>query len=294
MKKLMFYLSLIILFASASCSASSSEKSGEQKDSLDTAFKAKVDSIMFLIRAMAEENNPESTDELRHELMDSKRLIGDPPISLVFINGGRCRDFGRGHDFFNSKEFTIERLKAFLKKLNYIFEDVKILKDDESLEKYRKGGYVASGAEKWIETVYEIKARPINQKGEIFDIVANMPKFPGGYDALTLFIAENVRHPQKMLQEGIYGMVLVECVVGKDGAIEEPEVIDYRLRNQSGKLCNDSSIKKQCAQEALRVVKTMPRWEPGRREHGDSVRVRNFLTIFFLEKIPPRLLKSEE
>ena len=290
----MFYLSLIILFASASCSASSSEKSGEQKDSLDTAFKAKVDSIMFLIRAVAEENNPESTDD-KDTIRRHTCLIGDPPITMVFINGGRCRDFSHEHSkIFYIKEFTIEKLKAFLKKRNYIFEDVKILKDDESLEKYRKGGYVASGAEKWIETVYEIKARPINQKGEIFDIVANMPSFPGGYDALTLFIAENVRHPQKMLQEGIYGMVLVECVVGKDGAIEEPEVIDYRLRNQSGKLCNDSSIKKQCAQEALRVVKSMPRWEPGRREHGDSVRVRNFLTIFFLEKIPTRLLKSEK
>ena len=293
MKKLMFYLSLLILFASAACSASSSEKSGEQKDSLDSAFKAKTDSIMFLIRAIAEEDHPESTNE--NVPLKSSGIIGCPPITLVFINGERCRDFAYEHSkIFNVKEFTIEKLKAFLKKRNYIFDDVKILKDDESLEKYRKGGYVASGAEQWIETVYEIKAHPINQKGEIFEIVAHMPSFPNGYDARTLFIAENVRHPKEMLQEGIYGMVLVDCVIGKDGAVEEPKVIDYRLKDQSGKPCNDPTIKKLCDKEALRVVKKMPRWEPGRRENDDFVRVRKHITVFFLEKIPPRLLKNKE
>ena len=238
------------------------------------------------------------TDELKSEdeLLNSNAVIGDPPFSLIFINGERCRDNLPDDPFRNGEiqEIPIEVLMAFLKERNYILDDVKILKDDESLKKYRTGGYVASGAEKRIEIVYEIKAHLINPKGEIFRFVKKMPRFPGGYDARTLFIAENVRHPKEMLRQGIYGMVLVDCVIGKDGAVEEPKVIDYRLKDQSGKPCNDPTIKKLCDKEALRVVKKMPRWEPGRRENDDSVRVRKHITVFFLEKIPPRLLKNKE
>ena len=238
------------------------------------------------------------TDELKSEdeLLNSNAVIGDPPFTLIFINGERCRDNLPDDPFRNGKiqEIPIEVLRAFLKERNYILDDVQILKGDESLKKYRKGGYVASGAEKRIEIVYEIKAHLINPKGEIFRFVKKMPRFPGGYDARTLFIAENVRHPKEMLRQGIYGMVLVDCVIGKDGAVEEPKVIDYHLKDKAGNPCNNPTIKKLCNKEALRVVKKMPRWEPGRRENDDSVRVRKHITVFFLEKIPPRLLKNKE
>lgn len=271
-----FFLSSAVFSTMVSCSqkAKHSEKSDLQE-------------IQLAINNFV---NP--TDELKSEdeLMNSNAVIGDPSFSLIFINGERCRDNLPDDPFRNGKiqEIPIEVLRAFLKERNYILDDVKILKDDESLKKYRKGGYVASGAEKRIEIVYEIKAHLINPKGEIFRFVKKMPRFPGGYDAQTLFIAENVRHPKEMLRQGIYGMVLVDCVIGKDGAVEEPRVIDYRLKDQSGKPCNDSSIKKQCAQEALRVVKKMPRWEPGRREDGEAVRVREHITIYFLKKMPPQ------
>ena len=282
MKKLMFALSLLILFASVACSSSSSEKSGEQKDSLDTAFKAKIDSIMFLIRAVAEENNPKPTDD-KDTIRRHTCLIGDPPITLVFINGERCCDFAGDHEkIFNIKEFSIKKLKAFLKKRNFIFDDVKILKDDESLEKYRKGRFLPSGAnEKRIEAVYEIKAHPINQKGEIFEVTAQMPYFPGGDKALMAFIEKNIHRPEKMLRDSVHGKVVVECIIEKDGSIEEYGIAKNLLKDKSGNPCTDSAIKKLCEKEALRIFKMMPRWEPARKESGEAVRLRYYIPFTF-------------
>ena len=227
-----------------------------------------------------------------------KIIGGLRPFSLAFINGERRYDFPEedyGIDFF--KALTRDELEEILKKKNYVLDDVNILQDYYSLvmqqhyssvDKYRQGGFVYPGTEQGIKAVYEIKAHLINPKGEIFRFVKKMPRFPGGYDAQTLFIAENVRHPKEMLRQGIYGMVLVDCVIGKDGAVEEPKVIDYHLKDKAGNPCNNPTIKKLCNKEALRVVKKMPRWEPGRREDGEAVRVREHITIYFLEKMPPQ------
>ena len=269
MKKILIFLLLIALLAVASCSrnANRSEESDLQE------IKLAIDNYV----------NP--TDELKSqdELLNSNAVIGTSPFSLIFINGERCRDDLPNNPFKDGEiqEIPIEELRAFLKKRNYILDDVKILKDEESLKKYRKGGYVASGAEQWIGIVYEIKACPINQKGEIFRFVKKMPRFPGGYDAQTMFLAQNVRHPKEMLQQGICGEVVVDCIIGKDGAVEEPKIIDYRLEDKSGNPCNNPTIKKLCDKEALRVVKKMPRWEPGRNEKGEAVRVRYNISVNF-------------
>ena len=272
------FLSSAVFLTMVSCSqnAKHSEKSDLQELKLAIS---KVEKLPDSLELKSED-----------ELLNSNAVIFDPSFSLIFINGERCRDNLPDDPFRNGEiqEIPIEVLRAFLKERNYILDDVKILKDDESLKKYRKGGYVASGAEKRIEIVYEIKAHLINPKGEIFRFVKKMPRFPGGYDAQTLFIAENVRHPKEMLRQGIYGMVLVDCVIGKDGAVEEPKVIDYHLKDKAGNPCNNPTIKKLCNKEALRVVKKMPRWEPGRQEDGEAVRVREHITIYFLEKMPPQ------
>ena len=224
---------------------------------------------------------PNQTDELYDEPLDSKTPIGDPPISLVFINGERSRNFSDEH----LDNDTIKEIKRILKRRNYILDDVKVLKDDESLKKYRRGGYVASGAEQWIEIVYEIKAHPINEKGEIFDIVRYMPQFPdGNYQALLAFIEKNTRRPERMLRTGIHGKVVVECIIEKDGSIEEFGIANNLLKDKSGNPCTDSAIKKLCEQEALRIAQMMPKWIPGKNEKGEPVRVRYNIPISFNEK----------
>ena len=106
--------------------------------------------------------------------------------------------------------------------------------------------------------------RPDNDS--IYDIVDQMPKFPGGEQAMFEFIGKNVKYPQKAKDEGVQGRVFIQFVVEKDGSINEVKL----LRGIGG----------GCDEEALRVVKAMPKWEPGMHK-GEHVRVSYCLPIFF-------------
>ena len=252
-------------------------------------------------------------------LRKAKIIGGLIPFSLSFINGERRTDFPEedyGIDFF--KAFTRSELAEILKKKNYILDDVNILQDYYSLvmqqhyslvDKYRQGGFVTPGTEEGIKAVYEIKAHPINQKGEIFlNVATELPQFPGpnipefsndnrghfsrGIDtnlfrfygdieALTGFIDDNIRYTKKMVDSGIHGRVVVECVIGKDGRVEEPEIERNLLRDELSRPCTDSVLIKQCEDEALRVVGMMPRWKPSKNEKGEPVRVRIHIPVIF-------------
>ena len=252
-------------------------------------------------------------------LRKAKIIGGLIPFSLAFINGERRTDFPEedyGIDFF--KAFTRSELAEILKKKNYILDDVNILQDYYSPvlqkqyslpDKYRQGGFVYPGTEEGIKAVYEIKAHPINQKGEIFlNVATELPQFPGpnipefsndyrghfsrGIDtnlfrfygdieALKGFIDDNIRYTKKMLQSGVHGRVVVECVIGKDGRVEEPEIERNLLRDELSRPCTDSVLIKQCEDEALRVVGMMPRWKPSKNEKGEPVRVRIHIPVIF-------------
>ena len=267
MKKKLIFLLLIALLAVASCSqkANRSEESCPQEDMV-VAKK-----IVYL---------PDSLEiKSQDELLDLNTPIGCPPTtSLVIINGKIGRDFSSNERLKND---TIKEIIKIFKKRNFIVDDIKILKDDKSLAKYRQGGYVKSGEEKWLEIVYEIKAHPINQKGEIYEVEAHMPYYPGGDKAMMAFIGKNIHRPEKMLQTGIHGKVVVQFIIEKDGSIGEYGIVNNLLKDKSGNPCTDSAIKKQCEQEALRLVKMMPRWEPGKKVNGEPVRIRYNIPFTF-------------
>ena len=213
------------------------------------------------------------------ELLDLNTPIGNPPTtSLVIINGKIGRDFSHNERLEND---TIKEIIKIFKKRNFIVDDIKILKDDKSLAKYRQGGFVKSGEEEWLEIVYEIKAHPINQKGEIYEVEAHIPFFPGGEKALMAFIDQNIRYPKKMIQDSVHGRVIVYCIIEKDGSIEEFGIANNLLKDKSGNPCTDSTVKKLCEKEALRLVKMMPRWEPGKKVNGEPVRVRYNIPVNF-------------
>ena len=221
-----------------------------------------------------------------------KIIGGLRPFSLAFINGERRYDFPEedyGIDFF--KALTRDELEEILKKKNYVLDDVNILQDYYSLvmqqhyssvDKYRQGGFVYPGTEQGIKAVYEIKAHPIDQKGEIFEVTAQMPYYPGGGKAMMAFIGKNIHRPEKMLQDSVHGKVVVQFIIEKDGSIGEYGIVNNLLKDKSGNPCTDSAIKKLCEQEALRVFKMMPqRWEPGRNEKGEPVRIRYNIPFTF-------------
>ena len=101
---------------------------------------------------------------------------------------------------------------------------------------------------------------------EIFKIVEEMPSFPGGEQKLMEFVGKNIKYPQIARETGIQGRVFVNFVVEPDGSVSNVSV----LRGIGG----------GCDEEAMRVVKSMPKWKPG-KQRGKAVRVQYMLPVNF-------------
>jgi len=104
---------------------------------------------------------------------------------------------------------------------------------------------------------------------EIFTIVEKMPEFPGGIEALFAYLGSTLKYPAMAKDAAIQGKVYVTFVVDRDGSIANVQV----LRGIGG----------GCDEEAVKVVKSMPKWEPG-RQRGKAVRVQYNLPINFILK----------
>lgn len=101
---------------------------------------------------------------------------------------------------------------------------------------------------------------------EIFTVVESMPSFPGGESARIEFLRENIKYPQMARESGIQGTVYVTFVVEPDGSVTDVRV----LRGIGG----------GCDEEAVRVIKEMPKWNPG-MQRGKPVRVQFNMPIKF-------------
>jgi len=111
-------------------------------------------------------------------------------------------------------------------------------------------------------------AAPIQEEEDnvVFQVVETMPSFPGGDQALFKFLGDNVKYPVIAQENGIQGRVICQFVVNKDGSIVDVEVVRPV----------DPSLDK----EAIRVIKSMPNWSPG-KQRGKSVRVKYTLPVNF-------------
>ena len=104
-------------------------------------------------------------------------------------------------------------------------------------------------------------------QGDVFDVVEEMPQYPGGPQALFEFLGQNVRYPKEAEKAGIQGRVIVTFVVEKDGSICESKVV--------------KSVDPSLDAEALRVINAMPNWKPG-KQNGKEVRVKYTVPVSFL------------
>ena len=107
-----------------------------------------------------------------------------------------------------------------------------------------------------------------NGDNTIYDVTPTMPEFPGGAQAMSNYIAKNLKYPADAKQQGKDGFVMIQFVVEKDGSRSDVKV----MRN--GKL---PSMDK----EALRVVNSMPKFSPGRNEKNQPVRVKFVVPVRF-------------
>lgn len=106
----------------------------------------------------------------------------------------------------------------------------------------------------------------VKTKSEPFTVVEVMPVFPGGQTALVQYIASHLKYPPVAQENGVQGRVFVSFVVGEDGYVEDVQVIKGV----------DPSLDK----EAVRVVKSLPRWTPGNQQ-GNPVRVKYTVPVSF-------------
>lgn len=115
----------------------------------------------------------------------------------------------------------------------------------------------------------EVIAQPEPPKVEetkVFDVVEQMPSFPGGNAALMSYLSQNTKYPVVAQENGVQGRVVVSFVVERDGSITDVRVV--------------RSVDPSLDKEATRVVKSMPNWIPG-KQNGSTVRVKYNVPVSF-------------
>ena len=106
----------------------------------------------------------------------------------------------------------------------------------------------------------------VEGESDVYQIVEQMPEFPGGVAELFHYISKNIHYPQEAKEKGIQGRVFIGFVIEKDGSVSN-------IRNLRG-------VDSELDAEAIRVVKSMPKWKPG-KHNGEFVRVSYQIPILF-------------
>jgi protein TonB len=149
-----------------------------------------------------------------------------------------------------------------------VVEDTTIEVSMANMDDLNKKGNVEAPTEDIVVDVKDdgpkVIETPVQQ--EIFTVVEEQPGYPGGEEARIGFLQQNIKYPEEAKELGIQGKVFVTFVVEVDGAISDVRV----LRGIGG----------GCDEEAIRVVKSMPKWVPG-KQRGVPVRVQFNLPIKF-------------
>ena len=122
------------------------------------------------------------------------------------------------------------------------------------------------------QAAVEVKYTPVEveeeevEEQQIFQVVEEMPEFPGGMGECMKFLGKNIKYPTISQENGVQGRVIVQFVVNRDGSIVDPVVV--------------RGVDPYLDKEALRVIATMPKWKPG-KQRGKAVRVKYTVPVMF-------------
>ena len=148
------------------------------------------------------------------------------------------------------------------------------LKSPEDLNKTKtaigsfdvKGNDEAGGEVLKAKEVIAQPEPPKEEETKVFDVVEVMPSFPGGQAALFEWLSKNIKYPVVAEENGVQGRVIVTFVVERNGSITDVQVV--------------KSVDPSLDKEAVRVVKAMPHWIPG-KQNGSAVRVKFTVPVTF-------------
>ena len=162
-----------------------------------------------------------------------------------------------------------DTMKAEKKKVCKFNEPLPIVGMDEIEDEVEDDG-VAEGfvTEGLVESFApsSIEGKVDGSENEVYQITEQMPEFPDGEKALMQFVADHIKYPEEAKKAGAYGRVFVGFVVEPDGSLSGFKVL--------------RGIGYGCDEEAVRVVKSMPKWKPG-MHRGEPVRVSYQIPIWF-------------
>ncbi len=116
------------------------------------------------------------------------------------------------------------------------------------------------------EMIINEPVKPKEEENKVFDVVEQMPSFPGGMAALMAYLQKSIKYPPVAEENGIQGRVVCTFVVERDGSVTDVRVA--------------KSVDPSLDKEAVRVVSAMPKWIPG-KQNGQSVRVKYTLPVTF-------------
>ena len=156
-----------------------------------------------------------------------------------------------------------------------------IMLDDavQNLDEMVVVGYVSNGvgapssdSDKKVVAVVDIpKVKETPQEKVIFQVVEEMPEFPGGMAEALKFLAKNIKYPVAAQEAKIEGRVIVQFVIERDGSVSDAKVM--------------RGVNSELDAEAIRVVSMMPKWIPG-KQRGKAVAVKYTMPIMFRLQTP--------
>jgi len=139
-----------------------------------------------------------------------------------------------------------------------------------TIEEIKKNETGSENVEGDVQGVFEEPVQEVvkdeGDGNKIFNFVEQSAEFPGGMEAFAKFLQKNLRYPPSASRMGLEGRVFVKFVVEPDGSISNPEVL--------------KGFDAACDREALRVIKLVPRWKPG-KQGGRAVRSNFTQVVYF-------------
>lgn len=145
-------------------------------------------------------------------------------------------------------------------------EVLKIVENDAQVEESTIQSSEETGQAVDVKYVpVEVEEEPVEEE-QIFQVVEEMPEFPGGMAECLKFLAKNIKYPTIAQENGTQGRVTVQFVVNRDGSIVDAKVL--------------RGVDPYLDKEAIRVISSMPKWKPG-MQRGKAVRVKYTVPVMF-------------
>ena len=264
----------------------------EVSNQLDEISSVKVNDLASIVKADEVKSVEKSSEE---EFLLSGIVMEYPSHKVVAGASVIVRGTNNGTLTNEKGEFEIQVKKGDVLVVSFVGLQTQILPikfDSSSGVNVKLGVHMKADVQPMEEIVVvgyapeEEKKQPVakeevkqTEEEVIFQVVEQMPEFPGGMSEAMMFLAKNIKYPVAAQQAKIEGRVIVQFVVGKDGSISDVHTV--------------RSVSPELDAEAIRVVSMMPKWNPG-KQRGKAVPVSYTMPIMFRLQGPTPKAKEEK